>query len=100
MGMDGVDIVVEVEEAFGVALDDRACAQVVTAGDLCELVLSQVSRATADAACGPGPSTGPASHAVAAAALACGVDGWAARRPTRRPSGSPAGKRATAFAPP
>lgn len=46
MGMDGVEILVEVEDAFGIELDDREVTKIVTVGDLCELVLSIVPRAT------------------------------------------------------
>ncbi|HZV00747.1 MAG TPA: acyl carrier protein [Planctomycetota bacterium] len=42
MGLDSVDLLLEVERAFGVTLDERACANVVTVGDLCELVLASV----------------------------------------------------------
>lgn len=45
MGMDGVEILVEVEETFGIALDDGEVARVETVGDLCDLVLSRVPRA-------------------------------------------------------
>lgn len=40
--MEGVEILVEVEAAFGITLDDRSAERVVTVGDLCELVLSIV----------------------------------------------------------
>ncbi len=43
--MDGVEILVEVEETFGIALDDGEVARAETVGDLCDLVLSRVPRA-------------------------------------------------------
>jgi acyl carrier protein len=46
--MDGVEILVEVEDAFGIKLDDREVSRVVTVGDLCELVLSVILRARDD----------------------------------------------------
>lgn len=46
MGMDGVEILVEVEDAFGVALDDRRVADVRTVGDLVDLVHAVAPRAS------------------------------------------------------
>lgn len=45
MGMDGVEILVENEEAFGIKFDDRAVENLVTVGDLCDLLLTMVPTA-------------------------------------------------------
>ena len=50
MGLDGVEIVMKVEEAFGITIDDAEAGKITTPGQLIELVLSKVGR-TVDEAC-------------------------------------------------
>jgi acyl carrier protein len=50
MGLDGVEIVMTVEETFGIAIEDSEAAKAVTPGQLIDLVLSKTKR-TIDEAC-------------------------------------------------
>lgn len=50
MGLDGVEIVMKVEEAFGITIEDSEAEKTVTPGQLIDLVLSKVGR-TIDEAC-------------------------------------------------
>ncbi len=50
MGLDGVEIVMKVEETFEVVVEDSEAAKIATPGDLIELILSKVGR-TSQAAC-------------------------------------------------
>ena len=50
MGLDGVEIVMKVEETFGISIDDAEAGQIATPGQLIDLVLSKVGR-TVDDAC-------------------------------------------------
>lgn len=50
MGLDGVEIVMTVEETFGIAIEDSEAAKTVTPGRLIDLVLSKTKRTT-DEAC-------------------------------------------------
>jgi acyl carrier protein len=44
MGLDGVEIVSEVEDAFGITIQDAEAAKTVTPGQLIDLVLTKVGR--------------------------------------------------------
>jgi len=50
MGLEGVEIVMKVEETFDIAIEDSEAEKTVTPGQLIELVLSKVGR-TSEAAC-------------------------------------------------
>ena len=50
MGLDGVEIVMKVEEAFDISIDDAEAGKCATPGQLIDLVLSKVGR-TVDEAC-------------------------------------------------
>jgi hypothetical protein len=50
MGLDGVEIVVKVENTFGISIEDGEAAKVTTPGQLIDLVLSKVGRSS-DSAC-------------------------------------------------
>jgi len=50
MGLDGVEIVMEVEETFDIAIEDSEAEKILMPGQLIELVLSKVGRTT-HAAC-------------------------------------------------
>lgn len=43
MGMDGVDLVVRIEQEFAIALGDDEASRVLTVGDLCALVLASTA---------------------------------------------------------
>jgi acyl carrier protein len=64
MGLDGVEIVMKVEEAFGISIDDGEAGKIATPGQLIDLVLSKVGR-TVDEAC----LTQRAFHRVRAALM-------------------------------
>jgi hypothetical protein len=50
MGLDGIEIVMKVEETFDIVIEDSEAEKIVTPGQLIELVLSKVGRTT-DVAC-------------------------------------------------
>jgi acyl carrier protein len=50
MGLDGVEIVMKVEDAFGITIEDSEAAKTVTPGQLIDMVLSKVGR-TVDEVC-------------------------------------------------
>lgn len=64
MGLDGVEIVMKVEDAFGITIDDGEAGKIATPGQLIDLVLSKVGR-TVDEAC----LTQRAFHRVRAALM-------------------------------
>ena len=64
MGLDGVEIVMKIEEAFGITIDDGEAGKIATPGQLIDLVLSKVGH-TVDEAC----LTQRAFHRVRAALM-------------------------------
>jgi acyl carrier protein len=50
MGLDGVEIVIKVEDAFSITIEDDEAGKIATPGQLIDLVLSKVGR-TVDEAC-------------------------------------------------
>jgi len=64
MGLDGVEIVMKVEESFDIVIDDSEADKIVTPGQLIELILAKVGRTT-HAAC----STQRAFHCIRASLI-------------------------------
>ena len=54
MGLDGVELLIAVEDRFGIAIGDEEAAQIATVGDLHELVLSRLAP--------PSSNSCPSSH--------------------------------------
>jgi hypothetical protein len=48
MGLDGVEIIMEVEEVFGISISDEDAAELFTPGDLVDYISSQVPTRTAE----------------------------------------------------